>query len=137
MSELVHEFPVVSVATGDMRLPLQYLGPGNYQGRSIDLDVLREWMEGEMQVPYAANITLSVSGAIPVPAGRWALWVALTSATAQTGINIGETPSGNELALLDLSGIARVSLGVYGGTLGATVYISGLSASTTISVLIV
>lgn len=137
MSELVHEFPVVSVATGDMRLPLQYLGPGNYQGRAIGLDVLREWMESQMQVPYATPITLSVSGSVAVPPGRWALWVALTSATAQTGISIGETPGGNELALLDLNGVARASLGVYGGTLGAIIYISGLSASTTISVLIV
>jgi hypothetical protein len=134
----VHEFLPVSFVDADMRLPLQYLGPSNFQERSIPLLELLAWIEANIELPVKETITLSASGSFAVPPGKWALWVALESATAQTGISIGETPGGNELGFdVSVNGMARVQLGVYGGAAGTNIYFAGLTATTTISILVI
>lgn len=134
----VHEFTPVSFVDANMRLPLQYLGPSNFQERSIPLLDLLAWIEANITLPVKESITLTASGSFAVPAGKWALYAALESASPQTGVSIGETAGGSELAFdLAFNGLARVNLGVYGGAAGTTIYFAGLSATTTISILII
>ncbi len=136
----VHTFNLLSAIDGAMRMPLQFVGPGNYQARAIELSLLLEWIEANITLPTSQVVTLTTSGSIAVPAGKWALWAALESATAQTAVDVGETAGGSELGEnVSLSaGIpARVQLGVFGGSGGTNVYFSGLTASTVITVLIV
>lgn len=134
----VHEFLPVSFVDAQMRLPLQYLGPSNFQERSIPLIDFLQWIEANITLPVKEVVTLTASGSVAVPAGKWALWAALESATAQTGVTIGETAGGSELAFdLPINGMARVQLGVYGGSAGTTIYFAGLTATTTISILII
>jgi len=134
----VHTFPTVGSLSPDYRIPFQYQGPGTFAGKAFTLSLLYMWIESQLTLPENEPVTVTGPYSLVIPAGRWALCVALQSVAAQT-INIGETGGGTEYSQIDAGAgtVHRVTLFAFGGSGGSVVYFSGITSSVTITSLII
>ncbi len=133
----VHLFPLVGSISPDYRIPFQYQGPGSFAGKAFTLPLLATWIGSQLALPISISQTVTGAYSLPVPAGRWALCVALESVAAQT-ITIGETGGGSEYGQINVGAgtMHRVTLFAYGGTSGTAVHFTGITSSITITSLI-
>jgi hypothetical protein len=133
---------VVTAANADGATSLAVSGtlPVTYPGGSYLLySVLNKFTgNGSEQSQFSVVATTSAATfAMPIPAKKWAVAVALESATAQT-INIGSVSGGDQYgtSVEVLTGQANtVSLFFFSGAAGGNIYFSGITASITITVL--
>jgi hypothetical protein len=134
----VHLFPLISSLFADTRLPLQF--PGNAQAPAasqVTLTTLLAWIQANLTNNVAATVS-SATHSINIPAGRWLVGIAVSSATAQA-FKCGLSAGTDELVyegIVDAGDVSTFSALLYGGTSGKTIHFSALAGTVTITLLV-
>lgn len=136
----VHLFPLITNLYSDTRLPLQY--PGNSitpAASQVELAVLLDWIESNITLPVSTSVVVtSPTYTAAIPAGKWLVGVAVSSASAQT-LDIGLSAGTDELVMegnVDAGGVSTFGALLYGGASGTNVYFSNLTGTTTLTLLL-
>lgn len=135
----VNLFPLVTDLYSDTRFPLQYLGGGETPAASqVELAVLLQWIEENITLPVSMAVTVNTASyTLAVPAGKWLVGIAATSADEQT-LDIGLSVGTDEIVQaghVDAAGTSTFGALLYGGGSGTNVYFSNMTGTVTLTFL--